>query len=239
MRALVRLLALALPLLLAPAARAEGLVQLSFGGEVEPPGGAPIELELGILEEGRVRPLSLNIHLAQRTSAADLAALLASRLERIGARSLLPRGSSSEGMTHVFVENVTHAYLRLGHGLRGQVTLCDAAPTSVRVQPPEIHAGGARIAIAATTFHPHNRHISRKELELELDELDGAAQVSEELARASIEAGWMADRPSPDRWAASRTSDGAAITGCSFELAGVGHADWRLEVELEVPRAER
>ena len=240
MRALVRSIVLALSLLAADLARAEGLVQLSFGGQVDADGGAPVELEFGLWDGKAVREVSLNIHLARETTASDLAALVASRLERAGAKVLLPReGEPLYGPIHVFVEAVTHANLRLGHGLRGSVTLCDSAPSSIRVQPPEIVRGGARLSIAATTFHHHDRRIGRKELVLELGELDTAGTVSEELARAAIAGGWVADRPSPDRWAASRTGDGAEITGCSVSLIGEGDADWRLEVQLEVPRVDR
>lgn len=238
MRAMLFLTALMLFLARGHAAHAEGLVQLTFQGEIGLRGGAPVEVELGIWDGASVREFALNVHLGERTRAHDLAALLAARLRRVGAKvDFTDEGAAAQGVSHLFIDSVTHANLRLGHGLWGAVTLCDAAPRSVRFQPPEIAKEGAEIHVAATTFQPHNRHLERVEISLEVDELTTSAQISEQLASVSISKGWVADRPAPDRWAASRTSDGATITGCSIELLSPG-ADWRVEVQLEVPRVD-
>lgn len=236
MRALLPFLCSALLALSSAAAKAEGLVQLTLQGEIGARGGAPVEVEIGIWDGSRVRDLSLNVHLAERTSAEELVFLLAARLRRLGAHVDLPgEAVASRGSAHVFIDAVTHVNLRLGHGLWGSVTLCDATPASVRFQPPEIEKDGAEIHIAATTFHSHNRRLGRALVHIEVDRLTTSAQISEKLANESISLGWMADRPTPDRWAASRTSDGALITGCSIELLSPS-ADWRIEVALEVPR---
>ncbi|MBI5363385.1 MAG: hypothetical protein HZA53_09405, partial [Planctomycetes bacterium] len=70
----------ALVFVLAPAARAQGLVQIVLEGEIVEEGGARIELDLryesridGALREGRSE---LGLHLANHTSAADVALLL-------------------------------------------------------------------------------------------------------------------------------------------------------------------
>lgn len=238
MRALLLCIAFCSLVLSAPEVRAEGLVQLALHGEVVSEGGAPIEVEIGLWDGARVRDFEFNVHLGERTSARDLGWLLASRLRRFGAQVELPerQGGSAE-VSHLFVEAVTHVRLRLGHGLWSSVTLCDAAPRSVRFQPPHIAPEGARILVVATTFHSHSRRIGRASVSLEVDGLTTSAQISERLATESIASGWVAERPTADRWGASRLSDGAAIFGCSIELRSPT-ADWRVEVELEVPRLE-
>lgn len=238
MRALLLCIASFLLLSVSPNASAEGLVQLALHGEISSEGGAPIEVEIGLWDGAQVRDFEFNVHLGERTGARDLAWLLASRLRRFGAQVEIPeREVGSATVSHLFIEAVTHVKLRLGHGLWSSVTLCDAAPSAVRFQPPHLSPDGAEIRIVATTFHAHSRRIGRASVSLEVDRLTTSAQISERLAAASIASGWVAERPTADRWAASRSSDGAAIFGCSIELRSPG-ADWRVEVQLEVPRLE-
>jgi len=221
---------------LAPPLAAEGLVQISLAGEISARGGALAEVEIGVWDGRKVRSLVMNLHLAERTSAHDLGTLIVSRLRAKGAQVDFPGERSSIGpRTQIFVARATHARLRLGHGMWATVTTCDAAPESVRFLPPEVAKEGAEIVLVASTFHPQTRKIGRAQIRYEMDEFANAATVSEAITKLSIRNGFLADRPSGERWHAERTKDGAYLTGCSIELLSPG-ADWRIEVELSVPR---
>jgi len=232
----------ALPLLallaLSPPVAAEGLVQISLAGEISTPGGARVEVEIGVWDGVRVQDVVLNLHLAERTSAHDLGTLIVSRLRAKGAQVDFPgEGSSIGPRTQIFVARATHARLRLGHGMWATITTCDAAPESLRFLPPEVAKEGAEIVLVASTYHAQARNIGRAEVRYEMDEFASAATVSEGITTASIRGGFLADRPTGERWHSSKTKDGAFITGCSIELRSPG-ADWRVEVELAVPRTE-
>lgn len=223
----------------APAARAEGLVQITLQGVIESPGGAPVEVELAVWDGTEVDTLSLNLHLGRGTRARDLASLIATRLRRLNARVDFPdenaAGSNPTERVALFIEATTAVNLRLGYGLSAEVTLCDSAPSSVRFMPPQVVEGPADILIAVTTFQAHSRTIGRDSISLDVSSEDGAAKIAEQLAKNALEHGWIADRPRPDSWSCSKNTDGATVTGCSIEL-NAPEADWRLEVKLAVPQ---
>lgn len=241
MRSLVSIVASLVCMLTGAAAHAEGLVQITLLGSILPPGGAPVEVELEVWDGEQVDALSLNLHLGQGTRARDLASLIATRLRRLDARVDFPDenadGPKDGFETTLFVQAATSVNLRLGYGMQARVTLCDAAPSSLRFLTPQVNSEGAGIRIAITTFQTHSRQIGRDLISLDVDRGMGPAQVSEQLARVALDKGWIADRPRPDSWSCSRTSDGATVTGCSIELDSAA-ADWRLEVKLEVPKPD-
>lgn len=230
-----------LSLFAAPAARAEGLVQITLHGAIEPAGGAPVEVELEVWDGEKVELLTLNLHLGQGTRARDLASLIVTRLRRLQARVDFPdehaAGAEASEHTTLFVEALTGVHLRLGHGMHADVTLCDAAPISLRMLPPQVVAGAAQVRIAVTTFEGHSRTIGRDAISLTVGADMGAAQIAERLASTALDRGWIADRPRPDSWSCSRNTDGATVTGCSIELESPD-ADWRLEVKLAVPQKD-
>lgn len=237
-----RLLSVVLFLACAAGARAEGLVQITLQGAISSPGGAPVELELAVWNGKQVETLALNLHLGDGTRARDLASLITTRLRRLKARVDFPDenggGAYASGVATLFIEAATNVNLRLGYGLSADVTVCDGAPTSVRILPPQVVEGGVKVLIATSTFQPHTRMIGRDSIALDFEAGAGAAQISEKLAITALDRGWIADRPTADSWACSRNTDGASVTGCSIELDSPNAADWRLEVKLEVPRAD-
>ncbi|MDP6369927.1 MAG: hypothetical protein QF615_09980, partial [Planctomycetota bacterium] len=71
---------------LAPRAAA-GLVQVTLSGEIYETGGAPVEIMVSLSPlgaDGRQSSWTMNMHLAQHTSARDLAELVARRFSSSG-----------------------------------------------------------------------------------------------------------------------------------------------------------
>ena len=232
-----RTLVLLAPLLLIGAARAEGLVQLSLDGALSTPGGAPVELHLGFWDGSAVQSVDLRLHLAQRTTGHDLATLLAARLRKAGASFQFPGESTGGSPAQLFLEDTTLVSLRLGHGLHASVTTTQDAPESVRfLAPLEVHEA-LEVAVCVTTFHPHLKTPGRHRLSVQAQGDTEPSSICEELFTNGLARGLVSDRPAPDRWRPTKTSEGAVVTGCSIDLS-LTQADWGLEVQLAVPKAQ-
>ncbi|MDP6540201.1 MAG: hypothetical protein QF903_09505 [Planctomycetota bacterium] len=228
--------ALSLPLF-APAAAAEGLLQLSFQGAIHAQGGSSVEVEVGVWDggAGKARTIPMHLHLAEGTTAYDLASLVGARLRAGGARVVLPQeGSVGREAVHVFIEGATRGRLRLGGGIWGTATSCEAAPQEVRFLAPLVTRDTAQIHIGLSTYHPHTKSRGRKDLTFEAEAALGAARLSELLCALSIRQGLRADRPGPEGWHASRLTDGSMVTGCSVQLLSPD-ADWGIEMVLGEP----
>lgn len=220
----------------APAARAQGLVQIVLEGEIAQEGGARIELDLryetridGALREGRSE---LGLHLANHTSAADVALLLQRELGRAGAIVVAPAGGASDPKrASVFVDRALAVGLRLGRGLAAEVCLCDAAPALVRFLPPKEVKESARFVLASSTEHPHTKDRGRFDLALDFTAALSGEQASDLLTTGTINKGWTGQWLDHQAWRPQALISGARITGTCLALKSKG--DWRLEVELE------
>ncbi len=226
---------LLLPLLLVASAQAEGLVQLSLRGRINTRGGAPVELNIGFWDGKRVRAVDLRLHLAEGTSASDLATLLATRLRKAHAELVTPEVSAaSGGSAQLFIESATLVSLRLGHGLSAIITTADSVPEAVRFQVPKELEQAAKVSISVTTFHPHTKLPSRVDLVQSPEADTSPSSICESFFNEALEKGLICDRPNANRWRPMKTSAGAMVTGCSIDLRS--EADWGLEVQLAVPR---
>jgi hypothetical protein len=232
-----RTLVLLAPLLLIGAARAEGLVQLSLDGTLSTPGGAPVEVHVGFWDGSSVQAVDLRLHLAQRTTGHDLATLLAARLRKAGASFQFPSESSGASPAQLFLEDATLVSLRLGHGLRASVTTTQDAPESARFLAPLEVQEAAEVEVCVTTFHPHLKTPGRLQLSVRAEGDKEPSAICEELFTSGLARGLVSDRPAPDRWRPTKTSEGAIVTGCSIDLS-TAKADWGLEVRLAVPKAQ-
>jgi len=238
-RLLIALFLLALPLhassLQGSSDRPGEWVQMTFSGQIADAGGARIEIEIGAVQgrdEFKSRQISLSPHLAPGTSAADVAAMLAQRLERAKFDVWLSEGREQAGKTvrHLFLEQALFVRLRLGHGISASVTVCEGAPTSMRILPPEVLEDGARLELAFSALHPHTRDQRREQMSMPLSFDLHAAQISSELTRRCLDRKWMAERPHQDSWRIVQLHDGARIVGFSVNLETA--ADWRIELEF-------
>lgn len=225
-------LAAALVAALAPVTRASGTVQLTFDGELSPPGGARVVVAIAAGIGAAAREVRLDLHLAAGTSGADLAALLADRCAAAKLEVLAPAARGPRA--HVFVEDARSVTLELDAGLGGAVTVCDGAPELLRVETPGgPETGPVRLVVAASAVHGHTARRTRSSIELGLEPGLGPAQISERLLARAVEAGWVCERPGVEGWRLSHLEDGSRITGFGVELRA--ERPWRLE--LRVPEA--
>lgn len=227
-------LLLALPLTAAPLDRAPGeWVQISLSGSLQRPGGARIELTVAAVDRvGEERRVSLEPHLAEATPAHDIASLLAQRLERAGIDHWLSSTEVQEPALRrdLFVERAVFVRLRLGHGLQSVLTVCEGAPSAVRVQPPVVTLEPGSLSFTASARHAHTEARSRERVHVNLAPTMHAARISEALSSQCLERGMIADRPRQDAWRILKLGDGSTLTGFSIGLQSTG--DWALELEL-------
>lgn len=227
-------------LFLAPALHAQGLVQLSFGGEVDKTGGARVEAELTFADArspGGARTVSLALLLGERTGAADFALLFARRLEQSGAHVIFTGNNAPRiGPVHVFVEDTLAVGLKLGSGLTSSITLCEDYPGSVKLTPSTESKSGASLQVIAQTFEPHTQDRGRVVLDLNFNEKSALPDVGMKLVKGAIDQGWPSEMAGHDTWRPNALTETAQVTGCSFELRS--YADWRLDIGL-APRTPR
>jgi hypothetical protein len=229
--ALLFLVAAALP------ARAQGLVQVILEGEVETTGGARIEADVTFVstQDGRPHTFSMALLLGARTSAVDVAGLLAQRLDQAGAR-VIWTGSTApmRGPASLFVQDVTAIGLRLGRGLNASVTLCEDRPLMVKLSPGEESTRGATLLVAAQTYEPQVRKPGRFSYDLEFQDKSDGADAASKMVKSAIDKGWFSELEGQYGWRPGAMREGAAITSLSLHLRS--NADWRIDVTL-LPRA--
>ena len=233
MRPVVMLCTAILALVLAPGARAGGLVQVTLEGEIQAPGGALVEVGIDAwAADGPRREVRTRLHLAYGTTAEELAVLVHRRLLEAGVDVVSPEPSDDAEIerAHLFVERVVGVHLALGNGLSGIVTCCEGPPSLVRVEAPRGAESTGNLWITATTMHGHTQALGRSTLEVELAAGMSSAQISDQLFKRALASKWVSERPGTDAWSPMAMSDGAQFTGLSIELRG--QTDWRLTVQL-------
>jgi hypothetical protein len=220
-------------------ARAQGLVQVIFDGEVDTTGGARIEAEVTFMNSslGRTTTMSLNVVLGERTSAVDLAGLVSRRLEQAGARVIFTGSTApARGPTSVFVDDVTSIGLRLGRGLSASITLCEDRPSSLRLSPGLESKRGATLMVAAQTYEAQARMPGRFNYDLTFEDKTDAADAASKLVKTAIDKGWFSEIEGHDVWRPGATTEGASVTGFSAHLRST--ADWRIDLTL-APRSSQ
>ena len=247
--ALLRSFAVALMLGAASAPTlAQGLCQLHFGGSVavqdvvvtEGDGTSPrtrstghlVEVEIGAFAGQAEKELALHIHLARGTTGADLAQLIAKRLERLGVDVTL--GAAKGGEASLWIDGARHVALRLGGGISVDVACAEGPPESLRLLPPSAILADARLTVSASAaliLRDRAPLRSRVATDIELKADISSAAAAKKLWEATSKA-WVSDRPGGDAWQPHKMQNGATITGVSFHLDSPGGGDWRFELEL-------
>ncbi|MFT7485956.1 MAG: hypothetical protein ACI9F9_001808 [Candidatus Paceibacteria bacterium] len=229
-------LSFAVTLLLLGSAQAEGLVQLTLRGKLTGRGGAPVEIFWRVQSsaEQLAKDVQLRLHLAEGTTAHDLATLIATRLRRLDVDVTFPSEHIATDTTQLFVESTTLLSLRLAPGMSSAITTCEGGPNSVRFLKPLAYVESAKAVIHTSTFHAHTKLPGGVLLDLNLQRMKTPAQLSEELFELGLAKEFIGDRPGIDSWRPVKASNGAGVTGCSVEL-WPGESDWGVEVILARP----
>lgn len=225
--------ALALPV------RAQSLVQIGLAGEIDAQGGAHVEIDVTFATAtGEAVTSGVALHLAERTSAADVALLVVQRLRQVGASPVYePNHTPARGPAMIFVPDCLGVASRLGHGLKASITLCEEAPARVRLVPGQDQRSAARVTCAASAFDAHTKERRRTVFAVELDTKHDAGDAATRLMRGAVDAGWKSELQGHDAWLPGTAVNGARIEGVSFELDSPG--DWRIEVEAPRRRSDR
>lgn len=216
-------------LLLAPAASAAGLVQISLGGNLDVDGGARVEFAV----EAGGHAAEFHGHLAHDTRPGDLAALIQHRLKKSGIDFIKGPDSASRAVYSFFIEDCELLRLRVGGGLQARLTAVEEVPTSLRFLEPralkESPGGDLRIFLSTESVAGPKEEVV--ELELALPESrPSAIWVAEHLASAASARGLKSRRPQTDAWTSTGTTSGAVGVGMSIEL--YSDADWAVELRL-------
>jgi hypothetical protein len=224
---------------LTPLVRADGLLQLRFGGKVDRTVfseerkeghfvGQLVEVEIGANVAGKPHSLTLHVHLAPGTTGVELARLVERRLTSIGIKIVATSDSGN-----LWVESAEYVHLRLGGGLRAEVAMAEGPPASLAIRPPTRDATELALRVDVTTVIRPSGGLPVRgaaDLVIPLGKDSSAASISAALARAGQKE-WISDRPTGDTWRPIRMTNGAAITGFSMGL-GNGQGDWRVELRL-------
>ena len=183
----------------------------------------------------------MRYHLANSTTAFDVAVLLVAKLRADGAKVVFPAENSGTGSpehaVQVFVQNTTRISFRLDGGIWAEVTLCDQGPELVQFFKPLLRRRGALIAVSTSTWQEHTKKPGKTLLRVDADLLASTSSICEQLFSQGLSEGLVCDRPSADSWRPIRSSGGAVITGCSISLISED-SDWGLEVSLSLPEKE-
>ena len=211
------------------AALAEGLAQLRLSGLVTEGGeGHLVEIEIG--DAAGHDDVVLHLHVAAGTTGAELAALVARRVKRAGIDVTLT--PSNETTASLWIDRASFVNVRLGGGLKANLSCVEGAPSLVEILPPQsIKKSCEAFMTASTAIVTNGRPPLRGSISLRAalePKIDSAA-----AATALWEAGqkeWQSERPGSKAWRPIKPVEGGILTGFSCRLSGSG--DWRLEVTL-------
>lgn len=223
------LLSAFLLLSLSALASAQSLAQVSIEGRLAKP--SRVEVEIGAMVANLERQLDFHTFLAAGTTAQDVMGLIAGRLEASGFHAHLgPVRENSVGGRTLFVERALFIRMRIGDGLVGSITACEASPTSVRVVP---HAKNSfTLTATAGLYNPGADTHSTDTMSLEFKPGTFSAQCVDRLLEEAARKGWASNRPAHELWQPVKLVTGEQITGMTFNAS----ASWRVEVDLR--RAE-
>lgn len=219
---------------LASVSNAAGLVQITLNGSVTTGGGAPVQLEITAADPQtpeHPRVANLELLLAEGTTAKDLAALLARRLDAAGIGFVRTESSAdASARTSIFVEQAMGVGVRLGNGLSATITLCDAAPTSARLSPGLDAKSPCQVSVVAHTQNAVTLERKRLAVGFTLEARATLTEANSKLALTAIGAGWRSELKSNEWWLPKPATEHGNVTGCTLEALSVG--DWRFDVTL-------
>jgi len=226
MKKLLALLAILFVALL-PAARAQGLAQLMVKGEVVEQGGGWCQIAVVAEESGNdPRAMTLAFLAARGTSAADLLALCAARLEAAGIRAIrapLPVAATSapaavQASSTLFIEHCARLEVRLPLGLSSILAVSEAAPRSVKLVPAPGSSG--TLLVHALRRDRLDGAVASLSCQVAFTAKSGKDDIATALAAAAIDKGWRGEVVGREAWLPGAMLDGSQLLGASFELQG-------------------
>lgn len=234
MKKLMLVLALP-PCAFAPLARAQGLAQLMVKGEVVEQGGGWCQISVAAEESGdQPRSATLGFLAARGTTAADLLALCAARLDAAGIRSIrAPLAVQAPGATGaaqapstLFIDHCARIEVRLPLGLSSILAVSEAAPRSVKLVPAAGSTG--TLLVHALRRDRLDGTLASLSCQVAFTAKSGKDDIATALAAAAIDKGWRGEVVGREAWMPGAMLDGSQLLGTSFELAGGPGATFEL-----------
>ncbi len=226
---LVRVVAL---VALSVVAQARGSVQLQLAGEVSNETGSSVDLEVSARGDGPEPKLAaLHLFVLPHTSAADIAALFARRLEALHIAHVLTSGPESRERASLFIEGISRIEVRVSDGLSATLGLPEDAPAAVQVLPPLARRGKGSVRFHGATWDARMRQRGAIDFRVELAEDTSPTGAAEAFVTACSQAHWLSEKPSHESWRPSDSLEGVGLAGTSLAVDSRA-ADWGLELRL-------
>lgn len=210
---------------LAPLARAQGLAQLMVKGEVVEQGGGWCQIVVVAEEPGaQARSTTLGFLAARGTTAADLLALCAARLDSAGIRSIraplavqAPNATgAAQAQSTLFIEHCARIEVRLPLGLSSILAVSEAAPRSVKLVPAAGSSG--TLLVHALRRDRLDGTVGAVSCQVAFTQKSGKDDIATALAAAAIDKGWRGEVAGREAWMPGTMLDGSQLLGASFEL---------------------
>jgi len=209
---------------LAPGASAQGLAQLMVKGEVVEPAGGWCQI-VAVAQEERAEPRTMTLAFlaARGTSAADLVALCAARLDAAGIRAIrAPLAGATTGAAQapstLFIERCARLEVRLPLGLSSSLAVSEAAPRTVKLVPATGTTGS--LHVHALRRDRLDGAVAGVSFQVAFNEKSGKDDLATALAAAAIDKGWRGEVVGREAWTPGAMLDGSQLLGASFELLG-------------------
>lgn len=231
---LLRVVALSV---LSIAAAAHGSAQLALAGEVRNEAGSSLDIEVEApAPDGSTRIAALHMFVLAHTSAADVIALLAQRLEALHIPHLVstPAGGRERGM--LFLDGISRLDVRVSDGLEATLGLPDCTPAAVQLLDPLARRGKGAVRFHAVTWDARLRERGRLDFQVDLPAETSPTGAAEAFVTACAQAHWLSEKPSHESWRPGDSLEGRVLTGTSFTVDSTS-GDWGLSLRLP-PRAQ-
>ena len=206
---------------------ARALCQLSaFGVVSEDFPRVSISLTHG-RNDDELRVTTLSAQFRAGTTASDVLALFADRLDRAGAS--LTRSTNRGNMTSLFVENVISVRVDDSGGLQPSITFCDRPLGVLSLQRTRSDRKGGVLKINGLLVDSDGKSRELKTLNVEIFASDTGHNVCKRLYDASQEEGWLPFRAKTDQWSPNRRKDSKVMESTEVLFSSEG---WALELTV-------
>lgn len=174
-----------------------------------------------------VHETTLSAQFRAGTSASDVLALFADRLERAGAR--LTRSTNHGNMISLFVEDVISVRVNDFGGLQPSITFCDRPLGVLSLQRTRSDWKGGVLKINGILVDSGGKSRELKTLNVEIFNSDTGHNVCKRLYDASQEEGWLPFRAKTDQWSPNRRKDSKVMESTEVLFSSEG---WTLELTV-------
>ena len=161
------------------------------------------------------------------TTAADVLALLADRLERAGGKVTRPKDKGN--FSSLFVEDVVRVRIEDMAGIQTTVTFCDRPLGTLslkRLRPDSLERQG-QLRVIGLLVDSDGKSREFKTLNVDVFSTDTGHTICRRLYESSLYEGWLPFRAQTDQWSPNRRKDSKVMESTEISLFADG---WALEL---------